>query len=247
MKIIPSIVTTNRSGQCLRTRTFHEVFKFGLGSVPNGGYIKADDVVMIVKSPEMQANLRQVGVCKPTITERTACNWLKKLNWRFEPKKKKERISMDMSERTLYGIETHLSHTGRNMKSASTNGIMTGVPFLFPLVFLSQGAVFVSFLSHTTSQLSSKMMNRRHWAHSSTTATPKPKGNGQSLMVSDFLTVEWGCLVHGTEYVFFLPLLPSYHVSLLQTHTVKPGSCSRLEKITRVTLVLMNSSSKLTM
>jgi hypothetical protein len=51
------------------------------------GYINTADVVEIIKSPDMQAKLRRVGVCKPTITERTACNWLKKLNWRYEEKR----------------------------------------------------------------------------------------------------------------------------------------------------------------
>jgi hypothetical protein len=50
-------------------------------------YIKAADLVEIVSSPEMQASLTQIGVYKPTITERTACNWLKKLKWRYEQKK----------------------------------------------------------------------------------------------------------------------------------------------------------------
>src|SRR5258708_38815667 len=52
-----------------------------LGECAKCGYIKASNVVKIVSSPEMQENLRWVGVCKPTITEWTACNWLKKLNW----------------------------------------------------------------------------------------------------------------------------------------------------------------------
>src|SRR5712672_2068272 len=32
------------------------------------------------------------------------------------------------------------------------------------------------------------------WTHSSDKPTPRPKGNGQSIMVSDFLTSEWGRL-----------------------------------------------------
>jgi len=32
------------------------------------------------------------------------------------------------------------------------------------------------------------------WAHKSDKAIPRPKGDGQSIMVSDFLTSEWGCL-----------------------------------------------------
>ena len=32
------------------------------------------------------------------------------------------------------------------------------------------------------------------WVHSSDKAKPRPKGNGQSIMVSDFLTPDWGRL-----------------------------------------------------
>ena len=58
-----------------------------LGERAKRGYIKAADVVEIISSSDMQANLKRVGVCKLAITERTACNWLKKLNWRYEQKK----------------------------------------------------------------------------------------------------------------------------------------------------------------
>ena len=51
------------------------------------GYLKAADVVEIVTSTEMQTSLTRVGVCKPMIAERTAWDWLKKLNWRYEEKK----------------------------------------------------------------------------------------------------------------------------------------------------------------
>src|SRR6266851_187248 len=32
------------------------------------------------------------------------------------------------------------------------------------------------------------------WGHQHSRPAPQPKGEGQSLMVSDFLTAEWGCL-----------------------------------------------------
>ncbi|KAH9005449.1 hypothetical protein EDB86DRAFT_3071149 [Lactarius hatsudake] len=51
------------------------------------GHIKAADLVETISSPNMQENLRRIGVCKPTITEWMARDWLKKLDWRYEPKK----------------------------------------------------------------------------------------------------------------------------------------------------------------
>ena len=35
---------------------------------------------------------------------------------------------------------------------------------------------------------------KTHWGHQDSWPAPQPKGEGQSLMVSDFLTAEWGRL-----------------------------------------------------
>jgi hypothetical protein len=37
------------------------------------------------------------------------------------------------------------------------------------------------------------------WNHATSKSKPKAKGNGQSLMVSDFLTLDWGQLRNGDE------------------------------------------------
>ncbi|KAJ7181839.1 hypothetical protein C8R46DRAFT_885359 [Mycena filopes] len=42
------------------------------------------------------------------------------------------------------------------------------------------------------------------YQHSSMKPTPERKGEGESLMVSDFLTLEWGRLMDGEEYVVLL-------------------------------------------
>ena len=43
------------------------------------------------------------------------------------------------------------------------------------------------------------------WAQTTSRPTPQPKGEGQSIMVSDFLTSEWGRLHDGHEFVHHLP------------------------------------------
>ena len=37
------------------------------------------------------------------------------------------------------------------------------------------------------------------WSHANTKSKPKAKGNGQTLMVLDFLTPDWGRLRNGDE------------------------------------------------
>ncbi|KAI0278446.1 hypothetical protein BC826DRAFT_876717, partial [Russula brevipes] len=45
------------------------------------------------------------------------------------------------------------------------------------------------------------------WSHQDSRPTPKPKGNGQSLMVSDFLTAAWGRLHNDSReaHIMFKP------------------------------------------
>ena len=46
-------------------------------------FIKASDVMEIIASPEMQDRFAQIGVVKPSISERTAQRWLWKMQWRY--------------------------------------------------------------------------------------------------------------------------------------------------------------------
>ena len=48
------------------------------------GFLKAEDVVDIVASPEIQKIFSEKGVCKQSISKKTAICWLKKLDWRYE-------------------------------------------------------------------------------------------------------------------------------------------------------------------
>lgn len=164
------------------------------------GYIKAADVVEIVSSPEMQAILTRVGVCKPTIAERTARNWLKKLSWRYE--EKRNGMYIDGHERedvVLYrkGFIARWKEYETRFHKWDNDGN------LLPLPTVPHSRLIL--VTHDESTFYQNDERKTHWVHSSTTATPKPKGNGQSLMVSDFLTVEWGRLCDGNECVSSFP------------------------------------------
>jgi hypothetical protein len=49
------------------------------------------------------------------------------------------------------------------------------------------------------------------WISKSEKGKPQPKGEGQSIMVSDFLTLEWGRLVDDDEYINLIALHPTVH------------------------------------
>ena len=163
------------------------------------GYLKAADVVEIVSSPEMQASLTQVGVSKPTIAERTARDWLKKLNWRYE--EKRNGMYIDGHEREdVVRYRIVFVTCWKEYETRFHKWDNDGNPLPLPTSF--GGHARLILVTHDESTFYQNDERKTHWAHSSSTPTPKPKGNGQSLMISDFLTVEWGRLCHGNECVF---------------------------------------------
>ena len=62
-----------------------------------------------------------------------------------------------------------------------------------PLSFTQQREHLI-LVTHNESVFFQNDTRLNYWGHKSTTGTPRPKGEGQSLMVSDFLTTEWGPL-----------------------------------------------------
>jgi hypothetical protein len=61
------------------------------------GFVKAKDVINLVASPEMQAIFSKKGICKPSISKRTAARWLQRLDWRYQ--KTRNRMYINGHER----------------------------------------------------------------------------------------------------------------------------------------------------
>ena len=47
------------------------------------GFLKAEDIVDLVASPEIQKVFSKKGICKPLISKKTATCWLQKLDWQY--------------------------------------------------------------------------------------------------------------------------------------------------------------------
>ena len=58
----------------------HEL-KVILSKRVKNGFLTATDVVDVVSSPKMQAQIVKAGFDRPTISLSTACHWLSKLGW----------------------------------------------------------------------------------------------------------------------------------------------------------------------
>jgi hypothetical protein len=172
------------------------------------GVLKAADVVDLVASPDVQQMFSQRGICKPSISERTAIRWLTQLNWRYG--RVRAGMYIDGHERddvVMYRdefVKRWMGATGyeKRMHQWDNDGNE-----LRPTGFPVKGGRFrIIPVTHDESTFYQNDERKTVWAQKSERPLPKPKGEGQSIMVSDFLTAEWGRLRDGNECVVSLSL-----------------------------------------
>jgi hypothetical protein len=211
------------------------MIKEALGERAKNGFLSATNVMEVVASPEIQAQLLQTGIYQPSIRESTACCWLGKLGWQHG--RHQNGMYSDSHERedvveyrrgfverfALYELRFHTWDNEGNEHAPSSG-------------FLVPGAIDHSHLvliTHDESTFYQKDQCKIYWACLGKNVTPQLKGEGLTLMVSDFLTSEWGPLHDGNRCVvtaFFtlkfthpLAVKPSYYSGLARTGMV--GSC----------------------
>ena len=71
-------------------------------------------------------------------------------------------------------------------------------------------------VTHDKSTFFQNDERKTSWSHQDSWPAPKPKGDGQSLMVSDFLTAEWGCLHNNNRSFFFFFFFLHILLTILQ-------------------------------
>ncbi|KAI5823804.1 hypothetical protein K523DRAFT_210212, partial [Schizophyllum commune Tattone D] len=167
--------------------------------VRKGEFIKARDVCEIVASKEMQDVFRKAGICKPSITERTARRWLNKLSWRYQ--RKRNGMYIDGHERPdVVEAREKFVQRWKEYEKRFVHFDNDGNPLPPPPGFPVPGGRFRLIpVTHDESTFYQNDTRRVYWQHTSTRAAPQPKGEGQSIMVSDFLTSEWGRLRSDTD------------------------------------------------
>jgi hypothetical protein len=174
-----------------------------------GHYLTASSIVKVVASEEVQEKFSRLGITKPTISEHTARRWLQKLNWHY-----------GLTQHGMY-LDGHEcpdvvayreAFVGRWKQYERRFYLWDNDSNLLPLPkgFPVPGFRFrLILVTHDESTFYQNDLRKTHWAHESTKATPCQKGDGQSIMVSDFLTSEWGRLCDGQESVKFPFLRPT--------------------------------------
>lgn len=176
---------------------FAQEIHLHLTEIAKKGYIRAQDIVDYVATPEVQARL---GVKARGIKVRTARNWLKKMSWRYT--RKKNGMYVDGHEREdVVAYRNTFIERWRDYEKCffiyDNDGNVLSTPVGFPVHQV--GRFRLILVTHDESTFYENDRRKTKWTHKSEKATTEKKGEGQSLMVSDFLTVEWGRLKDGNE------------------------------------------------
>ncbi|KAJ7143241.1 hypothetical protein C8R46DRAFT_867383, partial [Mycena filopes] len=192
----------------LNDEDFSDAIKLYLQSVcRKDGHFKAQDLVDFVASAEMQERLEEAGIRKHSISVWTARRWLKRLDWRYGHRKNGMYIDGHEREdvvayRTAF-VKRWLEEYEPRMVSYDNDG----KPVKNPEGYVLTGkykAFRVILVTHDESTFYAHDRRKVGWSHKSSKGKPEPKGEGESIMVSDFLTVEWGRLTHEDQEAWLM-------------------------------------------
>ena len=167
-----------------------------LGEKSKHESIKATDLVDIIASPGIQEWFKNAGIDRPTISERTAHRWLGALGWEY--RKQKNGMYIDGHERedvVLYrdAFVQRFKQYEHRFHLWDDNGVELPPPRGFP-VPKAAGCFRLILITHDESTFFQNDQRKVSWDREGSSKAPRPKGDGQSLMISDFLTSEWGRL-----------------------------------------------------
>jgi hypothetical protein len=167
-----------------------------LGDKLKHGSIKATDLVDVVASPKIQEDFKNAGIDRPTISERTAHRWLGALGWEYG--KQKNGMYIDGHERedvVQYrdAFVQRFKQYERRFHLWDDNGEELPLPHGFS-VPEAAGRPRLVLITHDESTFFQNDQRKVSWDREGSSKAPRPKGDGQSLMISDFLTSEWGRL-----------------------------------------------------
>jgi hypothetical protein len=180
----------------LEDEDFSQGVQLHLLEVAKGGYVRAQDVVYYVGRPEVQEKLGK----KSKISLRTAQRWLKKLSWRYGRKRNGMYIDGHEQEDVVKYQEVFVARWKeyeKRMVLYDGDGNVLSEPQGFEV---AQGARF-RLIPVTHDELTFYAEDRRknYWHAPGQKSVPERKGDGESLMVWDFLTSEWGRLKDDEE------------------------------------------------
>ena len=188
----------------LEDEDISQAIQFALGERGKSGVISATDLVDIVASLEMQEWFWQAGINKPLILEQTAHRWLGKLGWRYGRHQNSMYIDGHECEDVVEYWQAFVDQFAKykwHFHLWDDDGNELKHPSGFPVPG-AIGCFWLILITHDKSMFFQNDQQKIYWNHTGNGGAPKPKGKGQSLMVSDFLTADWGRLRDDNRCVF---------------------------------------------
>ncbi|KAF8171707.1 hypothetical protein BJ912DRAFT_833259, partial [Pholiota molesta] len=181
----------------LEDEDFCQDIQLHLTEIAKKGYIRAQDIVDYVATEEVQ---KKLGTKARTIHVRTARRWLHKLNWRYCQKKKGMYIDgherEDVVEYRNKFVERWNEYEKRFVIYDNEGNVLS-TPTGFPVPQI--GRFRLILITHDESTFYANDRRKTQWIKDNAKPVAERKGEGESLMASEFLTSEWGRLTHGDE------------------------------------------------
>jgi len=204
--------------------------------------VHAQEIIDYVQLPDVQEKLTCPGL-KSNISLQTAQRWLKKLGWRYGRKRNGMYLNGHewedvVNHRKVFvarwaEYEKHMVQYGNDRKIAT-------IPSRFAVEQVSQFCLIL--LTHNKSTFFTDDRHKNSLHAPGSKQTPKRKHEVESLMVSEFLSPEWGSLRDDEEgcvhHVFQLAYLTFPNPERL-------GFSFRLERTVKVTLTTKTCSNRL--
>ncbi|KAF8192784.1 hypothetical protein K438DRAFT_2017942 [Mycena galopus ATCC 62051] len=189
----------------LNDEDFSDAIKLHLQSVSQkDGHFTAQTLVDFVATKEIQDMLEQADIQKRSISVWTARRWLKRLDWRFG--RRKNGMYVDGHERedviayrTAF-VKRWLEHYEPRMVEYDNDGKVVKEPAGYVLKGKFKGRPFrLILVTHDESTFYANDRRKDGWFSKLGKNQPQPKGEGESIMVSEFLTLDWGRLIDEDE------------------------------------------------
>jgi hypothetical protein len=198
---LPLHQLNRKRGTIVNDEDIAQEIKASMVEKAKGSFLKAQDVVEIVASSKMQAIFEQKGISKLSISSKTALRWLEKLGWTYGKLKNGMYLDgherLDVVEYRRGFVERWMGHE-RRFHRWDHDGTELPRPNGFPVPG-AIGRFRLILVTHDESTFFQNDERNTGWSHATSKSKLKAKGNGQSLMVSDFLTSDWGRLRDGDE------------------------------------------------
>lgn len=193
--IYPVRKTSKKASFMPQGEDLNQLIHLHLLEISKEGHIHAQDIVNFLQTPAMRAHIGSDG----GLTIRGAQRWMEQMGWRYGTAKngmyKDGHESPEVVEYRKAFCNRWVTDYAPRMHVYGNNGELVSNP---TTVDLRNGRFPLILVTHDESTFYANDRRKTGWHHPDANV-PQPKGEGQSVMVSDFLTPNWGRLKDGEQ------------------------------------------------